>query len=432
MSISGMMRTSASGMAAQSSRLGTVSDNIANASTHGYKRAFTEFSTIVLESGSGAYVPGSVDTVVRYGISQQGGFDYTTSKTDLAIAGDGFLLVTDGSDATYLTRAGSFIKDDKGYLVNAAGYRLLGYPIVNGTAAASSNGTAGLEPINIGTMALEATPSTQGTFHANLPLDADINVDSTTFPSANDGTAAYSAKTSMTVIDNVGRERTLDVYYTKTADNTWEMTVFDQSLATNGGFPYGVAADPPLVTQTLVFDPSTGRLAAEVDDGGGTMIPQLMTIDIPVPNGATLVLNFSQSSELAKEFQVLAPEINGNTPSAVEGQEFDKDGTLYAVYGNGARVPIYRIPLATVPSPDNLTPGPGNVYSVSADSGNLQLGFPGQSQFGEVRTSQLEKSTVDTASELTTMIESQFAFTANSKVFQTGGELMEVLVNLKR
>ena len=113
MSISGMMRTSVSGMAAQSSRLATVSDNIANASTHGYKRAFTEFSTVVLESGTGSYTPGSVDTQVRYGITQQGGFDYTTSATDLAVSGDGFFLVGDTNGATYLTRAGSFVNTSK-------------------------------------------------------------------------------------------------------------------------------------------------------------------------------------------------------------------------------------------------------------------------------------------------------------------------------
>jgi flagellar hook protein FlgE len=155
-------------------------------------------------------------------------------------------------------------------------------------------------------------------------------------------------------------------------------------------------------------------------------------MDIPVPNGQTLRLDMAESSELADEFQILKSDVNGNKPSSVESVEFAGDGTLYAVYGNGARVGIYRIPLATVPSPDNLTPEAGNAYSVSADSGNLQLGFPGTALFGKIRSSALEKSTVDTASELTTMIESQFAFTANSKVFQTGGELMEVLVNLKR
>ncbi|MGE3229015.1 MAG: flagellar hook protein FlgE [Hyphomicrobium sp.] len=421
MSISGMMRTSASGMAAQSSRLGTVSDNIANASTHGYKRSFTEFSTVVLETGSGAYVPGSVDVTVRYGISQQGGFDYTTSATDLAVAGNGFFLVGDGSDATYLTRAGSFVKDDEGYMVNAAGFKLMGYPIVNGTVAASSNGTTGLEQVNVGTLALEATPSRVGTFHANLPVSADAETGLTAID--NDPASVYSAKTSITAVDNVGREVRLDVYYTKTADNVWQMVVYDNAdaAAPTAPFPYG---SPAVGTATLTFDPATGRL----DEA----LPSDMSIDIAVPNGQTLTLDVSQSSELANPFQVLAPTVDGNKPSAVENIEFNKDGTLYAVFGNGARVGIFKIPLATVPSPDNLTPQAGNVYSISADSGNLQLGFPGEAQFGELRSSQLEKSTVDTATELTTMIESQFAFTANSKVFQTGGELMEVLVNLKR
>ncbi|MBN8911409.1 MAG: flagellar hook protein FlgE [Rhizobiales bacterium] len=425
MSISGMMRTSASGMAAQSARLGTVSDNIANASTHGYKRAFTEFSTIVLESGKGAYVPGSVDTTVRYGISQQGGFDYTTSPTDLAVSGNGFLLVSDGSNAAYLTRAGSFVKDDQGYLVNAAGFKLLGYPIVNGSTAAASNGTAGMEEVNISAMSLEATPSTLGTYNANVPIDA-TTVASGNRPSDNLATSAYSAKSSITAIDNVGREVTLDIYYTKTGTNTWDVSVFNaaDAASSTAPFPYTSGA---LSTTTLTFDSSTGQIASVSPSN-----PAGNVMSIPVPNGQTLTLDVSKSSELAENFQVLTPTINGNSPSAVEGVEFNKDGTLYAVYGNGARVGIYRIPLATVPSPDNLTPQAGNVYTVSADSGNLQVGFPGTSMFGDLRSSQLEKSTVDTATELTTMIESQFAFTANSKVFQTGGELMEVLVNLKR
>lgn len=421
MSISGMMRTSASGMAAQSSRLGTVSDNIANASTHGYKRAFTEFSTVVLESGKGAYVPGSVDTTVRYGISQQGGFDYTTSPTDIAIDGNGFILVADNSGAAFMTRAGSFVKVENGDLVNAAGYKLLGYPMNGGTAAVSANGTTGLVPVNISALALQATPSTQGTFNVNVPVDADVSA--TPPGTTNDTTSVYTAKTSITAVDNVGREVTFDVYYTKTNTNEWEVAIFDQSTRdpTTKSFPYSTAA---LVTETLTFDPATGKL--------DTALPSPTSITVPVPNGQNLVLDVSKTSELNDDFLPSDTTINGNKPSSVENVEINGDGTVYAVYGNGARVGVFRIPLATVPAPDNLTPGPGNVYSVSASSGNLQLGFPGTGGFGDVKASQLEKSTVDTASELTTMIESQFAFTANSKVFQTGGELMEVLVNLKR
>lgn len=424
MSIFGMMRTSTSGMAAQSSRLATVSDNIANASTHGYKRAFTEFSTVVLESGGSQYVPGSVDTQIRYGITTQGGYDYTTSRTDLAISGDGFFMVGDGNGATYLTRAGSFVKDASGNLINAAGFELLGYPLNGGVASVSANGTTGLETVNISASALEATPSTTGTFYVNLEEDADVQT--VTPGNTNDTTSVYTSKTSMTVIDNVGREVDLDIYYTKTAANEWEVAVFDASTAdpTTNSFPYGTAGDPPLSTVTLTFDPTTGQL--------DTALPSPTDITINVPNGSALVLDLSQSTELADEFQILTSNVNGNSPSSVENVEFAQDGTLFAVYGNGARVGIYRIPLATVPSPDNLTPEAGNVYSISADSGNLQLGFPGTSLFGLVKASALEKSTVDTATELTDMIEAQYSYTANSKVFQTAGELMEVLVNLKR
>ncbi len=124
--------------------------------------------------------------------------------------------------------------------------------------------------------------------------------------------------------------------------------------------------------------------------------------------------------------------VDGNPPSSVDHIEFGSDGTLYSVFENNERVATYRIPLGTTVAPDNLTPVAGNAYTISADSGQLELGFPGEGQFGTVKTSSLEKSTVDTASELTDMIEAQYSYTANSKVFQTAGELMEVLVNLKR
>ena len=142
-------------------------------------------------------------------------------------------------------------------------------------------------------------------------------------------------------------------------------------------------------------------------------------------------LDISGMTSYDDEYSVRA-EVDGNPPSSVDHIEFGSDGTLYSVFENNERVATYRIPLGTTVAPDNLTPVAGNAYTISADSGQLQLGFPGEGQFGTVKTSSLEKSTVDTASELTDMIEAQYSYTANSKVFQTAGELMEVLVNLKR
>ena len=416
MGLYGMMRTSVSGMAAQANRLSTVADNIANSSTTGYKRASTEFSSLVLESGGSAYESGSVETRVRIGISEQGTFKFTTSVTDLAVKGNGFFLVNNESGQTYLTRAGSFVKDGNGDLINAAGYRLMGYSQAPGAPPPVANGTAGLEVVNIGALALQSDPSTAGNLFVNLPSNAAIETD---LPSGNAGTAVYTAKTSLVTYDNLGNEVTLDVYMTKTAAETWEVAVYNQADATSGGFPYASAA---LVTETLTFDPTTGQL-----DGSSPT-----SLDIPIPNGATVTLDMSQSSQLAADYTVLDAAVNGNAPSEVERVEIEDDGMLYAVFENGARLATYRIPLANVASPDNLQPLAGNVFASSVNSGDVQVGFAGEGGFGTMVSSALEQSTVDLASELTAMIESERNYTANSKVFQTGSELMDVVVNLKR
>jgi flagellar hook protein FlgE len=412
------MRTSASGMNAQANRLSTVADNIANSNTTGYKRASTEFSSLVLESGGSAYESGSVETRVRLGISEQGTFKFTTSVTDLAVKGNGFLLVNNESGQTFLTRAGSFVKNGDGDLVNAGGFRLMGYSLAAGAPTPVANGTAGLAVVNIGALALQSDPSTAGNLFVNLPSNAAIEVD---LPSGNAGTAVYTAKTSLVTYDNLGNQVTLDVYMTKTASENWEVAVYDQADAdpASGGFPYANAA---LVTDTLVFDATTGQLDAASPT----------SLDIPIPNGGTVTLDMSQSSQLAAGYTVLDASVNGNAPSEVERVEIADDGTLFAVFQNGARIATYRIPLGNVASPDNLQPLAGNVFVPGVDSGDLQVGFAGEGGFGTMVSSALEQSTVDLASELTAMIESERNFTANSKVFQTGSELMDVVVNLKR
>jgi flagellar hook protein FlgE len=419
MGLFGMMRTSVSGMDAQANRLSTVADNIANSSTTGYKRASTEFSSLVLESGGSAYESGSVETRVRFGISDQGTFRFTTSVTDLAVKGNGFFLVSNESDQTFLTRAGAFVKDGNGDLINAGGFRLMGYSLAPGAPTPVANGTAGLVPVNIGALALQSDPSTSGNLFVNLPSNGAIETD---LPSGNSPTAVYTAKTSLVTYDNLGNQVTLDVYMTKTADDTWEVAVYDQAEAdpSSNGFPY--TTGPLAPPTTLLFDPTTGQL----DPSSAT------SLAIPVPNGATVNLDMSQSSQLATDYTLLDAAVNGNAPSEVERVEIDDDGTLYAVFQNGARLATYRIPLANVASPDNLQPLAGNIFAPSVDSGDMQIGFAGDGGFGTMVSSALEQSTVDLASELTAMIESERNYTANSKVFQTGSELMDVVVNLKR
>ncbi len=141
--------------------------------------------------------------------------------------------------------------------------------------------------------------------------------------------------------------------------------------------------------------------------------------------------NAKGTTQLAAAFAA-SGDIDGIGPSGVSGYEISDDGIVYLKYENGDMAPKYRIAMANVQSPDNLKPLPGNVYSQSSDSGVIVMGYAGNGGFGTILSGALEDSNVDIGEELTAMIESQRNYTANSKVFQTGSELMEVLVNLKR
>ena len=111
--------------------------------------------------------------------------------------------------------------------------------------------------------------------------------------------------------------------------------------------------------------------------------------------------------------------MNGNAPSAFKQAEIGADGTVSFLYADGTTVPVYKIPLANVAIPDNLTTLPGEVYQTNPNSGQMVIGTANSEGFGAIDSSSLETSTVDLATELTNMIDAQHAYTANSKVFQT-------------
>ncbi|MDF3215337.1 flagellar hook protein FlgE [Mesorhizobium sp. M7A.F.Ca.CA.001.09.2.1] len=419
MSLYGMMRTGVSGMNAQANRLSTVADNIANSDTTGYKRSSAEFSTLVMPSTGGAYNSGGVTTTIRQAVSDPGVLQYTTSVSDLAVSGDGFFVVQDPSGTPYLTRAGAFVPDGQGRLVNSAGFQLMAYSYENGVPAATVNGFEGLVPVVISDQGMTATPSTEGSYAGNLPAGA-TPVATANLPAANAATAQYTSKSSMVAYDNLGNKKLLDVYFTNTGAGTWQVAVFDQSKATAGtSFPY--TAGGLLGSANLTFDTTTGKLT-------GTPTG----VSFTVPNGATLNLDLSALTQLGTGFTVSDAQVNGNAPSTIDKVQISKDGTIYAQYKDGSTKPLYKIPLADVQSPDQLTALPGNVYSQGTESGAVRVGFANEGKLGSIISGALENSNVDIAEELTNMIAAQRSYTANSKVFQTGSDLMDVLVNLKR
>lgn len=432
MSIFGSMKTAVSGMNAQANRLSTVSDNIANVNTTAYKSASASFSSLILPSGGGNYNSGSVETNVSYSVSQQGDTVSTSSTSDLSIQGAGFFVVQGADGKTVLTRAGDFVPDANGNLVNSAGYTLMGYSYQSGAPAVVVNGFDGLVPINVNQSGLASSPSTSGSFTGNLNSNASVVVPSSTetLPSANLATTtANTQKSSVVAYDKLGNTVMYDIYYTKTqaADPTatppttdqWQVSVYRNADANTSGtssFPY---SSGPLATSTLKFD-SNGNMTS-----GGTF-------NITDPKtGGSIAMDLTQMTQKATDFSSKG-STDGQAASPVTGVTIDKNGVVYANYKTGDPKAIYQIPLATVASPDKLTLLSGNVYQANADSGVTVTSFANSNGLGYIQSNSLEASNVDLAGQLTDMIQAQKSYTANSKVFQTGSDLLDVLVNLQR
>lgn len=409
MSLYGMMRTGGSGMNAQANRLGTVAENIANANTTGYKRASTEFSSLILPTSNGSYNSGGVETKIRYSISEQGPTTYTTSGTDMAISGGGFFIVSGANGSNFLTRAGAFTPDGDGNLVNSAGYSLMGYEYEEGVdPTVVVNGFDGLTKVNLASDGLVAKGSTTGSMGANLNSADAVGTESST---------------SLSVFDSQGNSRLLDFVYSKTGANAWSVEVRDRTTYSAGPPVVGV-----LGTKALAFN-----AAGELTTTPTTLTTTAMTgLPGTGANLGALTIDLAKTTQLGYKFNPDGGKIDGNAPSKVAGYQIDDEGIVFVKYENGDLDPRYRVALASVQSPDNLVPQSGNVYSQGVDSGVIVTGFAGSGDFGSIQSGALEGSNVDIANELTAMIESQRSYTANSKVFQTGADLLDVLVNLKR
>lgn len=419
MSLYGMMRTGGSGMNAQANRLGTVAENIANSSTTGYKRASTEFASMILPSTGGAYNPGGVETNIRYSIAEEGAKTYTTSGTDLAIDGGGFFIVQDSNGQSFLTRAGAFVPvanrdsaPETSYLKNSAGFILAGVKYEDGVPPpVALNSFESLVPIELQTKGVTAKGSTTGNIGVNLARDAAVGDISTT---------------SLSAFDTQGGSRLLDFVYEKTGTNAWSVEVRDRGT-------YSYSAGPPPVTTGLL---GTGNLNFNTD---GTLNTTSSTTSITTTAQTVgsaslnaLTIDVTQTTQLSYAFNPNGGTFNGNAPNKVSDFKIDADGVLYVQYENGDLVPTYRLGMANATSPDKLIPQSGNVYSEGIESGEVIIGAAGTGNFGNIIAGALESSNVDIANELTSMIESQRSYTANSKVFQTGADLLDVLVNLKR
>ncbi len=210
-----------SGLNAASKALSVTGNNIANVSSTGFKSSRAEFADMYASSffGTGKNAVGS--GVVTADIAQQftqGNITGTGNTMDMAISGNGFFVLSNGTSSNNLyTRNGSFTVDSSGYITDSSGNKLQGYGVdVNGNII---NGP--LTDLQITSDNQQASPTTQ--LDQTTSLDSSSDIISNTFdPSDAD---SYNWSTSADIYDSQGNSHTMTQYFAKNSSNEWTMYV---------------------------------------------------------------------------------------------------------------------------------------------------------------------------------------------------------------
>ena len=435
MTISSSLSAGVAGLNANAARLATISDNIANSSTFGYKRAITEFASLVIGETRGAstYSAGGVRASTIRLIEERGELIGTGNPLDLAVAGRGMLPVMPdvalGNPITdqpmMMTRTGSFRTDADGVLKTEAGLVLLGWPAnADGTIPPFPRDTlAGLEPVVIGSNQTAADPTTFMNLGVNLPATHTMA-----------GSTATPPPLSVEYFGNLGTSETLEVTFlpvvpTTGASNQWTMQLRDSAL---GGALVG--------EYNLTFDatrPAGGTLASVTTVSGGAYDATAGTVSINVAGGP-LTIGIGRLgdpnglTQLSDSFVPTSISKNGSPVGNLTTVEIDENGYVNATYDTGFTKRLFQVPLVDVPNPNGLLAMSNQTYLVSRESGSFTLWDAGTGAVGAIQGYSREGSKTDVAAELTNLIQTQRAYSSNAKVIQTVDEMLQETTNIKR
>ena len=385
-----------SGLNAITEQLNAISNNIANSGTVGFKSGRAEFSSLYAESQPlGVGVSGVTQSITR-----GGNISTTGNALDLAISDSGFFMVRDSTGTTAYTRAGYFGTNSSGNLINNLGMYLQGYPVnANGEIEV---GTIGNLTISSGSIPAKATDSLD--FTANLDARA---AEPETAPFNPKDSTSYNNTYTTQVFDSLGREHTLNQYFVKTGENTWQVHYYMDDV------------EIPDSSQAIEFT-EQGVLKSPV---GLTNL----TTSISGAADLSIDLSYNGTSQYGSDFSVSKNNSSGYASGERTGQAIDEDGSVYATFSNGERMLQGQLVLANFANPNGLASKDGTTWVQTASSGAPLTGTPGTGLLGSVKSGALESSNVDLTSELVGLMTAQRNYQANTKVISTNDNMMNAL-----
>jgi flagellar hook protein FlgE len=386
-----------SGIQAINEQLDTVSNNIANSGTYGFKASRANFSSLYAGGKANGVEIGST----TQNIDTEGGVQNTGRGMDAMIQGRGFFVARDSQGQMNYTRVGIFSVDKNGYVVDASGRRAQGYGPANGGALGV------LGDITVPTGQIPAVATTKVAYVGNL--SADWTAPTAAFSSA-DSTSYNMVKQSV-VYDTLGNQHTVSQYFVKGAGNTANVYYAFDGAAINATAP----------NQTLTFN-SSGQLTAPA--------PATKALSLPTTAAGTVnfKIDYTGTTQFAGQALTTTNSSDGYASGAFVGVELGTDGSVVAKYSNEQQQVVGTLAIASFPDEGALTQVSDTSWAANDRSGLALYERPGVGLAGKLTTGALEGSNVDVTSELVGLMTSQRNYQANSKVISTENAMMQALM----
>jgi len=415
-----------SGIQAATSELSIVGNNVANASTHGFKNSKAVFADVYA-----ATALGTGSTPIGNGVNlaevaqqfSQGTLATTANNLHLGIKGNGFFVLKEAGTQVY-SRAGLFKVDNQGFVVSPTNQKLQGFLADSNGNISGATGDVTIDVSNI-------PPQQTATVTAGLNFDSRAAVPSVAWvgtpvwggtpPAAETFNKAYSAQ----IYDSLGNQHSLKLYAVKTATaNEWDMHAQIDGV--------DVDASPAAAPFTQVFnaDGSFNAGASEaitlswspLDNTGnpnGATTPQTVTIDV------------SGSTQHGSGFATLKLVQDGYATGRLSGVDIDAGGIIFGRYNNGQSRKMGQVMLAGFPNANGLQPIGNTSWGETFDSGLPLIGEPNTGSLGVLQAGALEESNVDLTAELVKMIIAQRNFQANAQTIRTADAVTQTIINLR-
>ena len=374
-------------------QLDTISNNIANTGTTGYKSSRTNFSAMYTgEAPNGVQAASRTQT-----LDIGGGLLSTGRNLDAAISGSGYFMVKDSTGISNYTRAGVFDIDTSGNLVDHMGRSVQGYAMTPGSDALGALGG-----LNVPTGQIPAQASTNVEFVGNLSADW------TTPTAAFDPTKAnsYNSSSVSVVYDSLGKQHSVTQYFVKTA-NSNEVQVHYYNQGTEVG------------THTLQFS-NAGQLT--------TATSPTLTWTPDAADKVSVNFDYTGTTQYAGDTSTTINSADGYASGSMVNVKVGEDGGIDVQYSNGMKQRVGMLALASFRSESGLAAVDGTSWQATNASGVAVVGAPGTGQFSSLASGQLEQSNVEVATELVDLMGAQRNYQANTKVISTQNDIMQSLM----